>query len=212
MTAHAEPSTLHTKGTRDVAQIIMPAMIAIDAPKGNQNLDRWPQMPRQLRYMVQGHREVVTNRFAIFGISLKKFDRSTSFTVADHWMLYENRCAKIACDTGIDRPPKKKKLALQKTKQSDSLRECENNKTHKNGIQSIFSKNAYSWMEKALKLTSPSLGRTDVVHTSFLWPRRYSSRVYPIVPDPQNTTVVARKISKLCMKKPSTGNSKPRST
>ena len=49
-------------------------------------------------------------RFAIFGISLKKLDRSTSFFVAPQVMLYENRCARIAWLRGIDRPPKKKKL------------------------------------------------------------------------------------------------------
>lgn len=37
-----------------------------------------------------------TYRFTILGISLKKLERSTSFTVADHWILYENKWAKIA--------------------------------------------------------------------------------------------------------------------
>lgn len=64
----------------------MPARMMIEASNGNQN------------------------RFAIFGISLKKLDRSTSFFVAPHVMLYENKCARMAWLRGIDRPPKKKKL------------------------------------------------------------------------------------------------------
>ena len=46
----------------------------------------------------------------IFGTSLKKFERSTSFFVAPHEMSYENRCASIAWLSGIASPPKKKKL------------------------------------------------------------------------------------------------------
>jgi hypothetical protein len=46
----------------------------------------------------------------IFGTSLKKFDRSTSFLVADHEILYENMCARIAWQIGRPSPPKKKKL------------------------------------------------------------------------------------------------------
>lgn len=49
-------------------------------------------------------------RLKILGTSLKKLERSTSFLVAPHVMLYEKRCARIACDTGMERPPKKKKL------------------------------------------------------------------------------------------------------
>ena len=84
-----------------------------------------------------------TYRFTILGISLKKLERSTSFTVADHWILYENKWAKIAWDTGIDRPPKKKKLLVFEQyyimSALDRLKElC----TYKNGIQSKFSKKA----------------------------------------------------------------------
>jgi len=50
------------------------------------------------------------NRRRIRGTSMKKFDRSTSFFVAPHWILYEKRCASRAWDRWIDRPPKKKKL------------------------------------------------------------------------------------------------------
>jgi hypothetical protein len=46
----------------------------------------------------------------IFGTSLKKFDLSTSFFVAVHVILYEKRWARIACESGIGSPPKKKKL------------------------------------------------------------------------------------------------------
>jgi len=60
ITAHADPSILHMKGTKGVAQIIIPAMMTTDASNGNQN------------------------RLAILGISLKKLERSTSLTVADH--------------------------------------------------------------------------------------------------------------------------------
>jgi len=81
------------------------------------------------------------DRFAIFGISLKKFERSTSFTVADHWMLYENRWARIACVTGMERPPKKKKLRGYESA-------CERGvtvklkSTYKNGIHRRFSRRA----------------------------------------------------------------------
>jgi hypothetical protein len=49
-------------------------------------------------------------RLRIFGTSRKKLERSTSFFVAPHWMLYENKCARRALDKWIDNPPKKKKL------------------------------------------------------------------------------------------------------
>lgn len=50
------------------------------------------------------------HRLKIFGISSKKFERSTSFLVAPHVMLYENMCARMDCVRGMERPPKKKKL------------------------------------------------------------------------------------------------------
>jgi len=46
----------------------------------------------------------------ILGTSLKKLERSTSFLVALHVILYENKCARIAWLKGMLSPPKKKKL------------------------------------------------------------------------------------------------------
>lgn len=60
--------------------------------------------------MKHQHSDTTTYRLNIFGISSKKFDRSTSFLVAPHVMLYENKCARMACVRGMERPPKKKKL------------------------------------------------------------------------------------------------------
>lgn len=57
------------------------------------------------------------NRVQIFGISLKKLDRSTSFFVAPHVMLYENMWARMDCESGMERPPKKKKLFQAKHQQ-----------------------------------------------------------------------------------------------
>jgi len=63
ITAHAEPSTLHSIGTNGVAHTIKPAITKKDTTRGNQN------------------------RLQILGISLKKFDRWTSLIVAVHWIL-----------------------------------------------------------------------------------------------------------------------------
>lgn len=76
----------HSMGTIDVERMMMPAIRMMHISHGTQK------------------------RLRIFGISSKKFDRSTSFFVAPHVMLYENKCARIAWETGIERPPKKKKL------------------------------------------------------------------------------------------------------
>src|SRR6266404_5002182 len=57
-------------------------------------------------------RSASQNRRRIRGTSMKKFDRSTSFFVAPHVMLYEKRCASSASDKWIDKPPKKKKLSV----------------------------------------------------------------------------------------------------
>jgi hypothetical protein len=54
-------------------------------------------------------------RTRIFGTSKKKFDRSTSFFVAPHVMLYENKCARIDLLRWIERPPKKMKLEVVST-------------------------------------------------------------------------------------------------
>jgi hypothetical protein len=86
MTAHDDPSMRHSSGTSGVLTMIMPTIIMNAHKRENQNL------------------------LKIFGISLKKFERSTSLMVAAQEMLYENRCARIACETGMARPPKKKKL------------------------------------------------------------------------------------------------------
>lgn len=86
MTDHAEPSTRHAYGMSDVLHTIMPAMTISAMSRDTQK------------------------RLRIFGISLKKFERSTSLIVAAHVMLYEKRWDRIACETGMERPPKKKKL------------------------------------------------------------------------------------------------------
>ena len=86
MTAHAEPSMRHSSGTMGVLRMTMAAT----------------------RIQEQSHEN--QKRLKILGTSLKKLDRSTSFFVAPHVMLYEKQCAKIAWDTGMERPPKKKKL------------------------------------------------------------------------------------------------------
>jgi hypothetical protein len=74
---------------------------------GNQNLDYVDTHVR-----IQGARNAkqVAYRFMILGTSLKKLESSTSFFVAPHIMLYENRCARIAWLMGMLSPPKKKKL------------------------------------------------------------------------------------------------------
>lgn len=54
ITAQAEPSTRHTKGTMEVAQMIMLAIIRIDAPIGNQNLDTRQTAPRQYHHRDRG--------------------------------------------------------------------------------------------------------------------------------------------------------------
>ena len=56
--------------------------------------------------------EKLPHRFIILGTSLKKLVRSTSFLVAPHVILYENKCARIAWLKGMLNPPKKKKLIL----------------------------------------------------------------------------------------------------
>ena len=89
MTAQAEPSTRHSTGTSGVLRMMMPKTSIQDTSHENQK------------------------RLKILGISLKKFDRSTSFLVAPHVMLYEKQWARIACETGIESPPKKKKLEAE---------------------------------------------------------------------------------------------------
>lgn len=116
MTAHAEPSMRHSMGTSGVLRIIMPATMIQDTSHMNQN------------------------RLKIFGTSLKKFDRSTSFFVAPQVMLYEKRCARMACDTGMDSPPKKKKLHRH-DQHTRSFSGNQGRDTHKKGTQRMFVKN-----------------------------------------------------------------------
>jgi len=77
------------------------------------------------------------HRFMIFGTSLKKLERSTSFFVAPHVILYENKCARIAWLKGMLSPPKKKKLELEINLGSDGDRWMT---AHKNGTQDRFVK------------------------------------------------------------------------
>ena len=72
MTAQPDPLMRHSRGTRGVETMTMPTRMRDDTSRGNQN------------------------RLKIFGISLKKLDRSTSFFVAPQLMLYENRWARMA--------------------------------------------------------------------------------------------------------------------
>jgi hypothetical protein len=61
--------------------------------------------------MVRNERVKATRkRTRIFGTSRKKFERSTSFFVAPHVMLYENKWARIALLRWMERPPKKIRL------------------------------------------------------------------------------------------------------
>lgn len=57
-----------------------------------------------------GNAKKLPHRFIILGTSLKKLERSTSFLVALHVILYENKCARIVWLKGMLSPPKKKKL------------------------------------------------------------------------------------------------------
>ena len=77
-------------------------------------------------------------RLKILGISLKKFDRSTSFFVAPHVMLYEKQWARIACDTGIESPPKKKKLCATGVSYDPVPSRTAREITYKKGIQVRF--------------------------------------------------------------------------
>ena len=94
MTAHPVPSTRHSRGTSGVAHIDTPARIASDRVSENQYLDIIYEYQChgiskvRDRYMIV---EDMTYFFAIFGTSLKKLDRSTSFPVAPHVILCENK-------------------------------------------------------------------------------------------------------------------------
>ena len=86
MAAHPELSIRHARGTRGVLRMII-AMTRIHATSHENQ-----------------------KRLKIFGTSLKKFDRSTSFFVAPQVMLYENMWARRAWERWMLSPPKKKKL------------------------------------------------------------------------------------------------------
>lgn len=62
-------------------------------------------------------------RFRIRGTSIKKFDRSTSFLVAPHVILYENMCVRRATVRWILRPPPKKLSLLTRNEVSERNQE-----------------------------------------------------------------------------------------
>ncbi len=80
---------------------------------------------------------MLPHRFIILGTSLKKLERSTSFLVALHVILYENKCARIVWLKGMLSPPKKKKLIFKSIQVLIVMVMI----AHKNGIQDMFVKN-----------------------------------------------------------------------
>jgi len=98
-TAQLEPGIRHSGGIKSVLKIIIANTTANESVNESQK------------------------RFKIRGPSMKKLDRSTSFLVACHCILYENKWASRAVERWIPRPPKKKK---------------------KNGIHLTFSKVAWN--------------------------------------------------------------------
>lgn len=68
---------------------------------------------------VMMHRVEITSdnqkRLRIFGTSIQKLERSTSFFVAPQVILYERRWAIIAWEMWMDKPPKKMKLKYDKS-------------------------------------------------------------------------------------------------
>jgi len=85
ITAQSPLKILHPAGMRSVESIIIPTEIMMQITR------------------------VGPKRLIIRGTSFQKLERSTSFFVAPHWMLYENVWASKAWDRWILRPPKKKK-------------------------------------------------------------------------------------------------------
>jgi hypothetical protein len=108
MIAQAEPSTRHPSGTNDVAHTTTQPRIATERRTENQNLVYGGDM--HMRTLGAKMPKKLPHRFIILGTSLKKLERSTSFLVALHVILYENKCARIAWLRGMLSPPKKKKL------------------------------------------------------------------------------------------------------
>lgn len=111
MIAQAEPSTRHPSGTNDVAHTTMQLRITTERRTGNQNLVCGGDMYMRILGAKKKPKKL-PHRLMIFGTSLKKLERSTSFLVALHVILYENKCARIAWLKGMLSPPKKKKLIL----------------------------------------------------------------------------------------------------
>ena len=107
MIAQAEPSTRHPSGTNDVAHTTTQPRIATERRTENQNLVLRCDMYEDTGC---GNAKKLPHRFIILGTSLKKLERSTSFLVALHVILYENKCARIVWLKGMLSPPKKKKL------------------------------------------------------------------------------------------------------
>src|SRR5882762_5477643 len=102
ITPQALPSTLQSIGTNGVLKMIIPAIIAHEMVRENQNF------------------------FRIFGTSLKKLLFWTSLTVALQVMFNESIWARIETLKGIARPPKKKKkkgihLTFSRNDQRSSL-------------------------------------------------------------------------------------------
>jgi hypothetical protein len=111
ITAQAEPSTRHPSGTNVVAHTTMPPRMTTETITENQNLIDGGDM--YVRTQGTKRPKKLPHRFIIFGTSLKKLERSTSFFVAPHVILYENKWARIAWLKGMLSPPKKKKLVLK---------------------------------------------------------------------------------------------------
>lgn len=64
----------------------------------------------------------IRKRRHILGTSRKKLERSTSFLVAPHEILYENRWARSATERWMLRPPKKKKLWGRRVSRNEKRR------------------------------------------------------------------------------------------
>ena len=139
---------LHSEGTNGSMSTIIPAATVKEQMRATRNRDR------------------------ILGTSRKKFDRSTSFLVAPHWMLYDTMCARIALLRWIERPPKKMKLWTNVRAGVGSRRM----NTHKKGTHITFSINE---------------------EIKPLWPRRYSRIEYEMLPQMGKTKLIPIQISKL---------------
>lgn len=140
ITAHASPPTRHATGISGVESTTTPAMMTNDTTRGNQNLENKIHSNNPIEI------DNYPYLFAIFGTSLKKFERSTSFFVALQVMLKENKCARMAWLTGIASPPKKKKLQERRWIWVRSWTLMSHDPTYKNGIHTIFVKKDLTYM------------------------------------------------------------------